>query len=108
MSFASAQLERALTEPIGSTASLPKHHRAIDYAVSELENRGRLTSELQQRARAARGRLTRFSAQRKLDDAEAAEAGGNTKKAAKLRAEAGAVLAQDWPRAFPGEKVPPA
>ena len=106
VAFASAQLERALAEPIGSTASLPKHYRAIDYAVAELEKRGRLTAELQQRARAARERLARFRAQKKLDEAEVAEAGGNVKKAARLRAEANAVLAQDWPRAFPGEAPP--
>jgi hypothetical protein len=108
VAYAGAQLERALTEPIGSTASLPKHFRAIDHAVAELEKRGRLTPELGQRARAAKERLARFRAQKKLDEAEVADAGGNAKKATKLRAEAGAVLAQDWPRAFPGEKAPPA
>jgi hypothetical protein len=51
-------------------------------------------------------RLARYRAQKKLDEAEVAEAGGSTKKAAKLRAEAGAVLALDWSRAFPGEQNP--
>ena len=44
--------------------------------------------------------------QKKRDEAEVAEAGGNAKKAAKLRAEAGAMFAQDWLRAFPGDAVP--
>jgi uncharacterized protein YnzC (UPF0291/DUF896 family) len=106
VAFAGAQVERALTEPIGSTASLPKHFRSIDQAVGELEKRGRLTPELQQQARAARERLARFRAQKKLDEADVVDAGGNSKKAAKLRAEAKAVLAQDWPRFFPGEAIP--
>jgi hypothetical protein len=92
-----------LTEPIASTAGLPRHHRAVDHTVSELEKRGRLTPELQQRARAAQERLARFRSQKKLDEAEVAEAGGNAKKAATLRAEASFVRSQDWARAFPGE-----
>ena len=105
--FAGAQLERALTEPITSVAGLPKHHRAIGFALQELEKRGRFTDELRQRARAARERLARYRAQKKLDDAAVSEAGGNAKKAEKLRREAAALLAQDWPRAFAGEPPPP-
>jgi hypothetical protein len=104
--YAGVQIERALAEPITSTASLPKHHRAIGFALMELEKRGRLTPALRQRARAARERLARYRAQKKLDDAAVAEAGGNAKKAAKLRAEAAVVLSQDWSKAFPGEPPP--
>jgi hypothetical protein len=106
VAFAGAQIERALIEPIASPASLPKHYRAIDHAVAELEKRSRLTPELQQRARAAKERLARFRAQKKLDEAEVAEAGGNAKKTARLRAEADVVLAQDWARAFPSDAAP--
>jgi hypothetical protein len=105
--YAGAQLERALTEPITSTASLPKHHRAIGFALMELEKRGRLTDELRQRARAARERLARFRYQKNIDESQVADAGGNVKRAEKLRREAVALLGQDWPRAFPGEAPPP-
>jgi hypothetical protein len=106
VAFAGAQIERALTDLIAGTASLPKLFRVIQTAVGDLDKRGRLTSALRQRARAAQERLARFRSGKKLDEAEVAEAGGNVKKAARLRAEAGVVLAQDWPRAFPGEPVP--
>ena len=78
----------------------------VERATTELERRKRLTPELQQLARQAMERAARHRWQKKRDEADVAEAGGNAKKAAKLRAEAGAVLAQDWPRAFPGEAVP--
>jgi hypothetical protein len=80
VAFAGAQLERALTEPIGSTAGLPKHYRAIDLAVAELEKRGRFTPELQQRAYAARERLATFRGQKKPDEAQVAEAGATPRK----------------------------
>ena len=79
----------------------------VERAAADLERRGKLTPELQQLARQAKERAARHRWQKKRDEADVAEAGGNAKKAAKLRAEAGAVLAQDWPRAFPGEAVPP-
>jgi hypothetical protein len=59
----------------GSTASLPKHFRIIDQALAELRQRGRLTREHEQQARAGRERLARFRAQKKLDEAEVAAAG---------------------------------
>jgi hypothetical protein len=101
-----ASLIRALTEPIASTVSLAKQARILDHAVRELERLGRITPELTQRAREARTRLARYRAQKKIDEAAVAEAGGNAKRAGKLRAEAGVLLAQDWPRYFPGEPVP--
>jgi hypothetical protein len=103
VTFAGAQIDRALTEPIASTASLPKLFRMIQTAVGDLDKRGRLTPALRQRARAAQERLARFRSGKKCDEAEVAEAGGNTRKATRLRAEAGVLLAQDWARAFPGE-----
>jgi len=78
----------------------------VERATSELERRGKLTPELQQLARQAKERAARHRWQKKRDQADVAEAGGNAKKAAKLLAEAGAMLAQDWPRAFPGEAPP--
>jgi hypothetical protein len=56
--------------------------------------------------RGGKEHVARFRAQKKLDESAVAEAGGSAKKAAKLRAEAGVVLAQDWSRYFPGEQIP--
>ncbi len=56
--------------------------------------------------RQAKTRAAGYRAQKKLDEAAVAEAGGNPKKAARLRAEAVVVLLQDWAGAFPGEPAP--
>jgi hypothetical protein len=78
----------------------------VERATSELERRGKLTPELQQLARQAKERAARHRWQKKRDEGDVAEAGGNPKKAAKLRAEAAVMLAQDWARAFAGEGPP--
>lgn len=107
MAFHTAAIGRVLQEPIASTASLRKQLRILEYAASELAIAGRLTPELEAQARAGRERLARFRSQKKLDDAAVAQAGGNAKKAAKLRAEAGVVLAQDWASYFLGDTLSP-
>ncbi len=101
-----SNIQRALTEPLATTASLPKQLRLVDHAVRALERLGRFTPAVAQRAREARERLARFRAQKKIDEAAVAEAGANAKKAGRLRAEAGVLLAQDWSRYFPDEPVP--
>jgi len=106
VAYAGAELERALRVQVASAAGLPKQFRLIDAALETLRQHGRLAAEHEQRARAARERLARWRPQRKLDEADVAAAGENSKKAEKLRREAAAVLAQDWPRTFPGETAP--
>lgn len=51
-------------------------------------------------------RAARYRSQKKLDEAEVAAAGGNMRKADKLRKEASVLLTQDWAQAFPGEYAP--
>jgi hypothetical protein len=100
-------LLKARDRVIHSASTIGAIIAEVGRATSELERRGKLTPELQQLARQAKERAARHRWQKKRSEADVAEAGGNAKKAAKLRAEAGTVLAQDWLRAFPGE-VPPA
>ena len=99
-------LLKARDQVIHSASTIGTIIAEVERATSELERRGKLTPELQQLARQAKERAARHRWQKKRDKADVAEAGGNAKKAAKLRAEAGAVLAQDWLRAFPGEAPP--
>jgi hypothetical protein len=56
--------------------------------------------------RRARERIARYRWQKKVDEAEVVEAGGNDKKGQKLRLEASVMLRQDWTRIFPGEGAP--
>jgi hypothetical protein len=94
--------DRAIHGPSRVAAIIAEANRAT----KELERRDKLTPELQQLVRQVKERAARYRWQKKMDEADVAEAGGNAKKAAKLRAEAGAMLAQDWPRAFPAEPIP--
>jgi hypothetical protein len=103
---AAQEIRGATTKVIHSASSVQSIYRAVDLASGELERRGQLTDELRQVAREAKERAARHRWQKRRDDADVAEAGGNAKKAARLRAEAGAMLGQDWPRAFPGESAP--
>ena len=58
------------------------------------------------RLRAALENLAWHRARKMLDDAEVAEAGGSFKKGLKLRAQAKAVLKQDWARVLAHEPRP--
>ncbi len=91
---------------IHSVASVRAVVNDIDAAAAALSAAGLLTPALEERARAAKTRAARFRAQRRLDEAEVALAGGNAKKADRLRKEAAVMLAQDWRQVFPGEPPP--
>lgn len=79
---------------------------SVDKAVAVLSKSGLLTPDLAQVARSAKERAARHRYKKKLDEAEVAAAGGSDKRAAKLRREGAATLAQDWAIAFPGEPPP--
>jgi hypothetical protein len=98
-------INECLKDPIANTVAAERFLRDLSSAEEALGEAG----ALQQHAvalRSARERAARYRWQRKIDEAEVAEAGGNSKKAAKLRAEARVVLRQDWFRAFPTESAP--
>lgn len=99
-------LDRALAQPLHNANSVTTVLALVERAMEALWQRGGVTPEVRALARQARERAARFRAQRKLEEADVAVAGGKATKAAKLRAEARVVLAQDWARAFPGAEIP--
>jgi hypothetical protein len=99
-------IRHSLARELHSVSSVQAVIRDVNEALVHVDAKGLLTTELRQAGRQAKERAVRHRWQKKRDEADVAEAGGNAKKAAKFRAEAGAVLAKDWPRAFPGEHSP--
>ena len=79
---------------------------AIDESVARLRALAALDGSLAEAARRGKERAVRYRGQKRIDAAEVAEAGGNSKKGAKLRAEAAVMLRQDWAMGFPGETAP--
>ncbi|HZM01037.1 MAG TPA: hypothetical protein VFD43_12385 [Planctomycetota bacterium] len=78
----------------------------IDATIARLQHLQAFDGQLAEAARRGKEHAARYRWRKKRDDAEVAEAGGNVKKAAKLRAEAAVMLRQDWVVAFPGEQPP--
>ena len=89
-----------------SLARIKSLLRKLQAAESFFKKQGDLNNELAARFRAAWETLAWQRARKMLDDAEVAEAGGNTKKYLKLRAQAKVALRQDWVRIF-GQKALP-
>ncbi len=99
-------LREAAVQLIHNASSVRSIIAAVDESIGFLSQKGRFPPDLQGLGRSAKERAARFRAQKKLDDADVASAGGNEKKADKLRREATVLLAQDWVQAFPGEQPP--
>jgi hypothetical protein len=78
----------------------------VDRALGALEACDGLTPELLTAGRAAQVRAARWRAEQRVAEAEVAKAGGNERKAARLRAEAREMWKQDYRRAFMGEDAP--
>jgi len=78
----------------------------LDKAKDALSERGGLTEEIQTQVRSVKERFAWNRAQKKLEYSRVAEAGGNFKKAEKLKSEAAEIIKQDWTYVFPGEPVP--
>jgi hypothetical protein len=94
------------TQVIHNASSVRSVVVGIDEALDSLRKLGPLPDGLTQVARQGKERAARYRSRKRLDEAEIASAGGNTKKAEKLRNEAAALLAQDWAQIFPGEQAP--
>jgi hypothetical protein len=90
-----AALTKALSHPLLSAVSVTHVLAAVEQAERALRDGGGWTPELEAQAREARTRAAEFRARKKSDEADVAAAGGNTRKAERLRAEAAAMLAQD-------------
>lgn len=78
----------------------------LEDAENALRERGNLTEEVQNEVHTAKERFAWHRTKKRLEDAKVAEAGGNFKKAERLRREAAETIRQDWALVFPGESVP--
>ncbi len=94
------------SQVIHNASSIKSLVLGIDRATESLRKTSQLSDNLSQTARRGKERAARFRAQKKLDEAAVAQAGGNDRKAGKLRNEAAIMLAQDWAQIFPSERVP--
>lgn len=85
-----------MSQPIASTASLPKQLRVINSAVVELGKLERLTPGLQDRSRQGKERLARYRAQKKCDDLAVAKPGDAASPRAKGRRWESALRPERW------------
>lgn len=92
--------------PVTNISAMKSLLNRVEKVKDALSERGSLTEEIQTQVRSVKERFASNRAQKKLEDAKVAEAGGNFKKAEKLRREAAEVIKQDWSYVFPGEPVP--
>ena len=99
-------LSEALENPPSSTARVKSLLKKLRAAESFFDKIGKLNAELGAQFKSAMESLAWQRARKMLDDAEVAEAGGNSKKYLKLRAQAKVALRQDWVRIL-GHKAMP-
>jgi hypothetical protein len=92
--------------PITNISAMKSLLNRLEKAKDALSEKGGMTEEIQTQVRSVKERFAWNRAQKKLEDSRVAEAGGNLKKAEKLRREAAEVIKQDWTYVFPGEPVP--
>lgn len=104
--FHTAVIKEAAMRKLHSSASAQSLIRQVNEALEVLSGTEHLTPEVQVIAREAKTRAAMYRARRKREDAEIAEAGGNTKKAERWRAEARALFLQDCRLAFRDDEVP--
>lgn len=100
------QIGNALVFEIKSVSSISRIIRELEEAENFMKERKKLSDYLGRQINEARERLAWYRARKKLDEAEVARGGGNTKKADKLIGEAKVLLQQDWPKFFPDRKTP--
>ncbi len=101
-------IQEHTTQVIHNASSVKSVIAGIDRAIDALRKLGPVPDDLSQVARQGKERAARYRSQKKLDEADVAVAGGNARKAEKLRKEAAALLTQDWAQTFPGEQAPSA
>lgn len=101
------EIHQALTQTIYNSGSVKAIIENIDHSLISLQRMSRLQEKTVLQAREGKARAARYRCQKKLDEAEVAEVGGNGSKAQKLRREAAVLLSQDWAQAFPDEQPPP-
>jgi hypothetical protein len=105
-------LERAINKtleyPLASLNSVTMVLTDLNQALASYTERQSLTPELEADIRRGRERCARMRHDRKIAAAQIADAAEQERKARTLRAEAAALLAQDWHTVFPDEEPPQA
>lgn len=99
-------IREAASQIIHNSSSVRSIVASVDESIAFLRSKSKLSPDMEKAARQAKERAVRYRAQKKVDEAAVAEAGGNPKKAEKLRNEARVLLSQDWCQSFPGEPAP--
>jgi hypothetical protein len=99
-------IQAAGERPIVSSATVAAILGAVDRALAGLVKLGQVSDADRETARQAKLRAARYRSERRLAEAEVAAAGGNLKKAERLRREAGVMLQHDL-RAAHLEPAPP-
>ena len=93
---AKTKLQDACSRMIYNISSIKSIVSDVDEALSDLEQNGALEYEHEEMAKEAKERCAVYRAKKKMLDVEIAENSGNYTKALKLKAEANALLMQDW------------
>lgn len=91
-------IDQCMTTAFATNASVTSTVKRLSEAGAELQRRKLLTPELKQRIRAAKERAALHRANKKLQEAQVAKAGGSAIKYEKYKREAEAILKQDWAR----------
>jgi len=91
---------------ISSILIIQRIREQMEMAIEFFNRKGKLTPYLQQRIREAQERAARFRSEKKLAEAQIAEAAGRSQPSERLKREAAAMLIQDWASFFPGETPP--
>jgi hypothetical protein len=106
-SYYTKEINECNATRIATAASINSILRKLDGIEDALSEGDAITDVLLKKIREAKERVALFRAKKKLDESSVAEAGGSSKKANKLTAEAAEILKQDWLMVFPGESTPP-
>lgn len=91
---------------IHNVSSINSIISSIESASSVLEEKNVFSDDLKNLVRLEKERCAKYRAKKKMLDAEIAEKIGNTTKAYKLKAEAHALLVQDWRLMIKSDSVP--
>lgn len=103
---AESAIKRIADRMIYNVSSVHSIVSEIEAATLILERKGVFSDELKSIVKLAKERCAKFRAKKKMLDAEIAENSGNITKANKLKAEAYALLMQDWRLIVKSEIIP--
>lgn len=104
--WAQSVIKESPNSIIYNVSSINSIISSIENAASVLERKNIFSDDLKNIVRLEKERCAKYRARKKMLDAEIAENVGNTTKANKLKAEAHALLVQDWRLMIKSDTVP--